>query len=159
MRLALGARTAVLLSGILPTALLAGVSLQVFDNREVRTLIVLTRAMFPHNELDDIYYVDVVRKLDENAASSAEFLRVIRTGIAALDEAVSGTWVDATVDDKLQTLEALQTESFFAAILNQTIDVLYRNQEVLTMLGYQGSSIEYGGYLHRGFDDIGWLPR
>ena len=43
-------------------------------------------------------------------------------------------------------------------ILNHTIDVLYRNEEVLTFLGYQGSSIEYGGYLNRGFDDIDWLP-
>jgi hypothetical protein len=53
--------------------------------------------------------------------------------------------------------EELQTEPFFGAILNQTIDVLYRNRDVWKLLGYEGSSIEYGGYLNRGFNDVDWL--
>ena len=24
--------------------------------------------------------------------------------------------------------------------------------------GFEGSSVEHGGYIRRGFDDIGWLP-
>ncbi len=59
---------------------------------------------------------------------------------------------------KLQVMEELQTEPFFGAILNQTIDVLYRNPDVWKLVGYEGSSIEYGGYLNRGFNDIDWLP-
>jgi hypothetical protein len=27
------------------------------------------------------------------------------------------------------------------------------------MFGYEGSSVEKGGYLGRGFDDIAWLPK
>jgi len=158
VRLALGTRAAVLLSGVIPPVALAEASLEVFDEREARTLSVLTRAMFPHRELDDRYYLNVVGQLDANAAASTELLGVIRTGISMLDEAAGGSWVDATPDRKLQILEALQTEEFFSAILNQTIDVLYRNQEVLTRIGYQGSSIEFGGYLQRGFADIDWLP-
>jgi hypothetical protein len=30
---------------------------------------------------------------------------------------------------------------------------------VWPLFGYEGSSLEYGGYLERGFDDIGWLPK
>jgi len=158
VRLALGARAAGLLSGVIPPAILAAASLEVFDNREARTLSVLTRAMFPHSELDDSYYLEVVGQLDAHAAVSTELLGLIRTGISMLDETAGGSWVDATPERKLQILESLQTEEFFGAILNQTIDLLYRNQEVLTRLGYQGSSIKFGGYLQRGFDDIDWLP-
>jgi len=158
VRLALGARAAVLLSGVIPPAVLAEASLEVFNDREARILSVLTRALYPHRELDDRYYLQVVEHLDTQAAASAELLGLIRTGIATLDETAGGSWVDASLDRKLQILEALQTEEFFGAIQNLTIDVLYRNQEVLARLGYQGSSIEFGGYLQRGFDDIDWLP-
>ena len=24
--------------------------------------------------------------------------------------------------------------------------------------GYEGEAFEYGGYIERGFDDLGWLP-
>ena len=39
-----------------------------------------------------------------------------------------------------------------------TIEHLYRNREVWQLVGYEGSSVEYGGYIDRGFDDIDWLP-
>lgn len=156
--MALGARTAVLLSGAISPAALAEASLQVFGERDTRTLVALTRALFPHRELDDRYYVAVVEEFDRQASASPEFLRLVRDGITMLDAASDGSWIDANTDVKLQVLEAFQTEAFFGAILNGTIDVLYRNQEVLSFLGYQGSSIEFGGYLNRGFDDIDWLP-
>jgi len=37
------------------------------------------------------------------------------------------------------------------------ITALYNQKDVWTKLGYEGSSAEFGGYLHRGFDDIDWL--
>ena len=36
---------------------------------------------------------------------------------------------------------------------------LYDDHEVWDLLGYEGSSFDKGGYLHRGFDDLDWLPR
>lgn len=158
VRLTLGAHAATLLSGVISPAVLADSSIKLFDDRETRTLVALTRAMFPHRDLDDRYYLAVVEHFDTQAAASPEFLALVRGGIAMVDEASGGSWIDANPDAKLQVLEALQTEAFFGAVLNGTIDVLYRNQEVLSYLGYQGSSIEFGGYLNRGFDDIDWLP-
>jgi hypothetical protein len=29
---------------------------------------------------------------------------------------------------------------------------------VYRFFGFEGSSVEHGGYIDRGFDDIGWLP-
>ena len=34
---------------------------------------------------------------------------------------------------------------------------LYNQPAVWAKLGYEGSSAEHGGYIHRGFDDIDWL--
>jgi hypothetical protein len=35
---------------------------------------------------------------------------------------------------------------------------LYGNPRVAAFFGWEGSSVEHGGYINRGFDDIGWLP-
>ncbi len=35
---------------------------------------------------------------------------------------------------------------------------LYDDKEVWEILGYEGASYDKGGYLHRGFDDLDWLP-
>ena len=60
---------------------------------------------------------------------------------------------------KWDVLERQQREPYFALVLNTAIDVLYRDAEVWEMVGYGGSSLEHGGYLTRGFDDISWLPK
>lgn len=158
VKLALGSSAASLLSGAFPSTALAETTLAEFDEHEARTLTVLTRAMFPHQALDDSYYFAVVEHLDRGASTSSAALELLRDGIAKLDAAADGAWIDLPVDAKLRVMEELQTEPFFGAILNQTIDVLYRNPDVWKLVGYEGSSIEYGGYLNRGFNDIDWLP-
>jgi hypothetical protein len=158
VKLALGSSAASLLSGAFPPAALADSGLTAFDEREARTLTVLARAMFPHRALDDSYYFAVVEQLDRGAAASGETREMLRSGIAQLDAAADDAWIDLPVDDKLRVMEDLQAAPFFGAILNQTIDVLYRNPDVWKLVGYEGSSIEYGGYLNRGFNDIDWLP-
>ena len=158
VQLALGARAAALLSGSFSAAALAALGLNAFGEHEARTVTVLARAMFPHRDLDDSYYFAVVEKLDQRAAESAQTRTLIRDGLALMDAAADGAWLDLPVPEKLQILETLQTEPFFATVLNHTIDVLYRNPDVWKLVGYEGSSIEYGGYLNRGFNDIDWLP-
>ena len=38
------------------------------------------------------------------------------------------------------------------------ISGVYRDERTWQLLGYEGEASKYGGYLHRGFDDIDWLP-
>jgi hypothetical protein len=38
------------------------------------------------------------------------------------------------------------------------ITALYNQPDLWAKLGYEGSSAEHGGYIHRGFNDIDWLP-
>ena len=55
-------------------------------------------------------------------------------------------------------LRAIETSPFFTFVYNLTLNTLYGNTDVWKILGYEGSSLEHGGYIHRGFDDIDWLP-
>ena len=49
-------------------------------------------------------------------------------------------------------------EYFFRRIRSTAVVALYDQAEVWELLGYEGSSFDKGGYLHRGFDDLDWLP-
>lgn len=35
---------------------------------------------------------------------------------------------------------------------------LYDDAEAWDALGYEGESFDKGGYIHRGFNDLDWLP-
>ena len=46
-------------------------------------------------------------------------------------------------------------------VRNSTFGVrfrLFNHPRLWELLDYPGSSVEYGGYVDRGFDDIDWLP-
>ncbi|PCI53952.1 MAG: hypothetical protein COB36_11270 [Alphaproteobacteria bacterium] len=45
----------------------------------------------------------------------------------------------------------------FAEFWQTSVRTLCQNHDIWKAVGYEGSSVEYGGYLHRGFDDITWL--
>ena len=49
-------------------------------------------------------------------------------------------------------------QPFFAAIQGQVLPRLYNHPVIWKNIGYPGSSVEYGGYKDRGFNDIDWLP-
>ena len=55
-------------------------------------------------------------------------------------------------------LKSVENSAFFTTVRMATINNLYTNPLVYRFFGYEGSSVEHGGYIHRGFDDIGWLP-
>jgi hypothetical protein len=46
---------------------------------------------------------------------------------------------------------------FFNKVRSDLIVSFYNQPDIWHRFGYEGSSFEYGGYLHRGFDDINWL--
>ena len=59
---------------------------------------------------------------------------------------------------KVEALEKIQHTPFFQFVLNETLGGVYRHPLTWELLGYEGSSLEFGGYIDRGFNDIDWLP-
>ena len=59
---------------------------------------------------------------------------------------------------KVGLLESIQHTPFFQFILNETLSGVYRHPLTWELLGFEGSSLEFGGYINRGFNDIDWLP-
>lgn len=112
------------------------------------TLFRVLRVAYPHPSFPDGPY-----QRTSAAVQQADSDGVLAAGLDALGD------LDGLDDDAVTAkLEAVQAEPFFRLVHSTSVVALYDDHEVWRLLGYEGSSFEKGGYLHRGFDDLDWLP-
>jgi hypothetical protein len=128
------------------------------DAHTAETLLVVARQLFPHDRLGDQYYASVVDALDKQAASDPAARKLLTDGVGRLDAARGIAWVQLSNGARDAVLKSVETSEFFTTVRTATINNLYTNPLVYRFFGYEGSSVEHGGYIHRGFDDVGWLP-
>ncbi len=122
--------------------------------QEGKTLMAMGRVLFPHRKLPDAVYALLAKDLDYKTAS----LPMLRTGIAALDEACDGSFAKASAAIKLDAVKDIEGTAFFTAVRGQCVTSLYDNDMAFAVFGYPGASWEKGGYITRGFQDLKWLP-
>ena len=130
-----------------------------FEPHAARTLLMMSYDIFPHQMLGMKYYANVVDALAKDAAANPANRKMLLDGVAMLDAAVGIKWIDVSDGGREAILKKNEKTPFFAAVRDQTITSLHGNPAVYRMFNYGGSSMEHGGYLDRGFDDIGWLPK
>ena len=114
--------------------------------------------LFPHERLGVQYYAVVVDSLDKQAGIDASIRQLLVQGVAQLDAAHNMPWVDLSDGARDAVLRGIEKTEFFTTVRTKTIGGLYGNPVVYQMFGYGGPSVQLGGYIDRGFDDIGWLP-
>ena len=129
------------------------------SNEQVKILSSLSREMFPHQSLDESYYIAVAQHIDQQLRKNKQLKGMVTDGLTSLDTISTGPWLGLSNADKQAVMKKIERDGFFGFVLNNSIDILYRHPDVWKLIGYEGSSIEHGGYLHRGFDDIDWLPQ
>ena len=121
-----------------------------------RSLVRLLRLLFPHPALSDRPYERAVEALVADAASDRALGELLAQGLAELDSA--GPFAEVGEHAALQAIELIDGTPAFEEVRKRGIVALYGDPEVWELIGYEGPSFEKGGYLHRGFDDLGWLP-
>jgi hypothetical protein len=130
------------------------VELKSLDRAQASLLLSVTRTLFPHDFLPDEQYMKIVVTIDAKAAADQAVASMVKTALAAFPMDFSATG-EAKREDCLRSLEGTP---FFSLVYEETLAGLYEDPAVSTLLGFEGSSVEHGGYLKRGFDDISWLP-
>ena len=113
------------------------------------TTLRVARVMFPHDMLPDIAYAKVVKALEAEAET-------IENGVTALDD--PEPFLELDEDRQLEVLRGFEGTDYFELVRSTAVVELYDNPLVWKALGYEGPSAHLGGYLHRGFDDLDWLP-
>jgi hypothetical protein len=127
--------------------------------RQTAVLMRLLRVAYPHPGFPDAPYERIVKLLSEAEAAVEGEEDVITAGLDALDAAAGGDF--CALDDEAATaaVAAIADGPFFARVHGTFVVSFYDDHEVWDLLGYEGPSFDKGGYLHRGFDDLDWLPR
>ena len=127
------------------------------------TLIRLLRVAYPHSRFPDGPYERtadaVIAKVDGSvfqALALAHGLQSLNAAAGAGGSAKS--FVDLDEPAAYGLLRDVESAEFFKLIRSVAVVSLYNDQETWQILGYEGSAYEHGGYLHRGFDDLDWLP-
>ena len=127
------------------------------DTKGAATLLRLTRVLYPHDQLGDMYYAVVVEALDAEAEADAAAAELLDAGLARLDGALGVPFAELSEGTQTEVVERLIDDPFVQKVRGTTVVQLYNNTLVWRHFGYEGSSAEHGGYLERGFQDLGWL--
>jgi hypothetical protein len=132
-------------------------TLETLSGQDGATLLKALRIIYPHDSLGDQYYAAVVEALDQEAKGKADTAVLLKDGIATLDQAYPMPFVELSEGNQLHALESIQDSQFFQTIRFKVIAALYNNPRVWQAFGYEGASFDEGGYIERGFNDLGWL--
>ncbi len=128
------------------------------DEHTAMTLEKMCRHVYPHDEIGDSYYAKIIEGFDEKAKADPNFATLLQDGVASLDAVYGVKWLDLSDGYKLKALNSIETTPFFQTVRSSLVTGLYDQPLVWRHFGYEGSSWKSGGYIDRGFDDIGWLP-
>ena len=130
----------------------------------MKTLVKVARDIYPHDMLVDSYYVTAIKPWDGKAAKDAAVKTMIEDGVKRLDQDAQDkhkcSYAQVAWEaDRVALLLGIEQTAFFKALRSDLVVSLYNQEAVWPKFGYEGSSAEHGGYIHRGFNDIDWLPK
>ncbi len=128
-------------------------------NPETETLVQYAYFLLPVLAPTHARYRAVADKISAMAAQVPPIAAMMTDGIAALNASDKGPWLQLPLNERAELVSDLEGTPFFGFLRWNTSEVVMRDPVLWEKLGYQGSAIEQGGYLHRGFDDIDWLTK
>jgi hypothetical protein len=127
------------------------------DAQGADTLLRLARVLYPHDQLGDMYYAVVVEALDAEARDDEATATLLDEGLLRLDGELGVPFTALSEGTRTNLVEKMIGDPFIQKVRGTTVVQLYNNKLVWRHFGYEGSSAEHGGYLTRGFQDLGWL--
>jgi hypothetical protein len=119
----------------------------------------MARLLFPHDAIANEVYAEVIDDILTAAAANSSLNKSLENAVTALNAAQGSDWFDVAAEEQIAAMQSVESEAFFAAILGNVQARFYNHPKVRELINYPGSSVEFGGYLDRGFDDIDWLPQ
>lgn len=133
-------------------------ALKIFDGPTAEALCAAVRTLYPHDVLSDGAYRRVVAFLDRTAVEVPASRALLTECVAKLEAAFPVPFRDRSEGYRVAALKSIEGTPAFRCLQRNAVRFLYDDLEVWQAFGYEGASVHLGGYLHRGFDDLDWLP-
>ncbi|MCU1404213.1 MAG: Tat (Twin-arginine translocation) pathway signal sequence domain protein [Glaciihabitans sp.] len=126
---------------------------------EARSVLIrVIRVAFPHPRFPDGPYERTADTILKEAENSTWFRVALTQGLLTLGHLAGGDFRDLDDEDATKVLRRIESTEFFGFVRRTTVLNLYDNEDVWEVLGYEGASVDKGGYVNRGFNDLDWLP-
>lgn len=128
-------------------------------------LLRMVQDIYPHPDLlNEAHYAAIVAAVTGAAEGSPETAAALTDGLTRIDAAAQETFGAAysgieDADAREGILRRFQHEGFFQNVRWTAYFGIYDNKDIWPLFGYQGSSVEFGGYIDRGFSDIDFVPQ
>lgn len=117
----------------------------------------MARQLCPH-EVPPSVYTEIMDSILTAAAADTQLRSSLDRALSALDAATGGDFLAANAEAQVAAMRGIESQPYFATIQGQVLPRVYNHPLIWKHIGYPGSSVEYGGYKDRGFNDIDWLP-
>jgi len=127
-----------------------------FSEGERALLEAVAYTLFPHAALEPSHYKNAALAVQGALAADLAKLTEARKILASLE---SSGFLTASQPDRERQLKDFEKSDLFSTAYSTTLNTLYSDKGVWAKFGYEGSAVEHGGYLKRGFNNINWLPR
>jgi hypothetical protein len=131
--------------------------LQNIDAARAETLCAAVRTLCPHDTIPEASYRRVIYHLDR-VAQAPEAAALLRRFCGMLAELSTLPFPELAEIYRVQALKQIESTAEFFFVQRFAIRYFYDNVEVWAAFGYEGASVHLGGYVHRGFNDLDWLP-
>lgn len=156
------------MAGVTTNAMLGGASFaasKVLDEAQGASLLRMIEDIYPHPDLlQRTHYEAIAATVMQNAEADADAAKDLIDGLARIDakarELFGTTYVEIEdADAREGLLRHFQNDGFFQGVRWTAYFGIYNNKDLWPLFGYEGSSVEYGGYIDRGFSDITFVPQ
>ena len=136
-----------------------GLEVQSLAPETMKTLIQMSRDIYPHDRIPDRFYAIAAKPFDEKAAADPAQKDLFEKGVAELNALAGpgGYLAVAWEADRVALLRKSADTPMFETVRSTLVVSLYNQKDVWPIFGYEGESYSKGGYIHRGFDDLEWL--
>lgn len=121
------------------------------------SLVALARALYPHDRISDAPYERAAARIVDEMMLDPELAELLQRGVADAERDL-GAISESSLESRTSWLVRRQAEPFFVVLQSRVCFHLYDDREIWEHVGYPGPSYALGGYLHRGFDELPWLP-
>jgi hypothetical protein len=118
-----------------------------FTVHEADTLRRLSFLFFPYPDLAAANYERVVVGIASAAERDAGIRALAREGVGMLDGGQAAHFLSLDETSQVAALTHIEASAFFRYMLQATRDDLFNNSALLARIGYEGSSLEFGGRL------------
>ncbi|WP_416881626.1 hypothetical protein [Marivita sp.] len=155
------------MAGITTNAMMGGAAFaasEVLTEAQGASLLRMVQDIYPHPGILQLsHYEAIAATVMTNAEADADMAKALTDGLEQIDakarELFGVPYTEIEDPDAREgLLRHFQHEGFFQGVRWTAYFGIYNNKDVWPLLGYEGSSVEHGGYIDRGFSDITFVP-